>query len=196
MNRLLASCLDIRSCRIWAAVPLLALAWHGWYTVVYLHPHYLVFVCYPANLMLGIGILIRSGLLTGTGFGWMVIGLPLWLYDAGRTGDWEASGAVFHLAGLVPGLLSLRYHYYPSRTWLFAPGAGALMQGAARLWTDPALNVNAAFGVYAGWGPVFQSVPVYRLTMAIGFGLFFAALVWINRKCAVPAAFPPESGGK
>ncbi len=172
---------DIRAHPGWGLLPLAALIWHGAYTIVKLNPEYLFFVCYAANFLLSVGILTRSGLLTGTGFCWVVGGFPLWLHYAIRTSDWEPSGLVFHTSGLLAGALSMRFHRYPRYAWVLALALGAFLQLLARLFTDPVLNVNAAFRVYEGWEALFSSIVIYRIVMATGFGAFFLVLTWLNR---------------
>lgn len=173
---------DIRAHRMWGVVPFLAFAWHGAYTVEKLDPGYLLFVCYAANLLLGAGILSRSGLLTGTAFCWIVAAYPLWLYDVIRLSDWEPSGLVFHTSGLLVGALTMRFHFYPRHVWLSALGLGATMQVLARWLTRPDLNVNAAFRVYEGWESLFTSMVTYRFVMLFGFGASFVLLIWLNRR--------------
>jgi hypothetical protein len=175
---------DINRYRWWGVIPLFTLVWHGLYTAFYLEPDYLLFVCYPANLLLGIGIFMRSGLLTGTGFGWALAGMPLWLYDAIRMSDWEISGVLFHVCGSLVGLLTLKYHRYPKHTWTFAVGLALVLQILSRLFTKESLNVNAAFRVYEGWETVFPNYMVYFITMTLGFCLIFIALTLLNRKMA------------
>ena len=86
---------------LWALPLLATLVWHVAHTILVLDPQYLFFVCYSANLLLGLGLLRRSALLVGIGFGWLLLAFPLWLYDAVLTGNWEASCTLFHLVGLA-----------------------------------------------------------------------------------------------
>ncbi len=168
--------------RWWGVLPLLALVWHGLYTVFVLSPDYLLFVCYTANLLLGVGILIRSGLLIGAGYGWILLGFPLWLYDMIRTWEWDVSGIVFHTCGLLVGGMALRGYRIPKYTWFVALCIAVSLQVLARFFTDPLLNVNAAFRVYDGWDGLFSDYRLYTLVMLVGFGLFFAvATVLSNR---------------
>ncbi len=173
---------DIRKHRWWGAIPLVMLVWHGIYTAIVFSPGYLLFVCYAANLLLGVGILIRSRLLVATGFGWAFIGLPFWLHYVIRTSDWDISGALLHLCGALVGCLSLRYYRYPKHTWAFSLAFAALLQTLSRWWTAETLNVNAAFRVYEGWEHIFSNYTIYTITMAFGFGLFFIVLTMINRR--------------
>ncbi|MEW5734300.1 MAG: hypothetical protein AB1921_05575 [Thermodesulfobacteriota bacterium] len=168
--------------RIFGFLLLAVLAWHIAYVVRHLSSDYLFFVCYAANLLLALGLIFRSGLPVGVGFGWALIALPLWLRESFRTHDWELSCTVFHLAGVVLGGLALPGYKLPRLTCVWAVLLGLFLQGASRLFTDEALNINAAFRVYEGWDTVFHSYPLYVLSMTLGFGLFFCALTFVNNR--------------
>ncbi len=183
---------DVKKHRWWGLAPLLVLLWHGAYIVLHSHADYLLFICYTANLMLGVGILIRSGLLVGAGFGWILVAFPLWLYDAILLGEWEVSCTVFHIAGLVVGAMAARRYRFPGRTWAFALAAAILLQGLSRAFTDEALNVNAAFRVYKGWEGLFSDYGMYYCTMLIGFGAFFALLTLVNNRLIYKKGEPHE----
>ncbi|MCP4400263.1 MAG: hypothetical protein GY801_23520 [bacterium] len=173
---------NVRQNRWWGLAPLSVLVWHGLYTALYLNPHYLVFVCYTANLLLGIGILIRYPLFIGTGFGWIFIGFPLWLYDAVLNGGWELSGILFHTCGPIVGIMAMRNVRLPRHTWIFAEFVGLVLYGLARLLTDKALNVNAAFRVYQGWEGIFSNYTLYVFIMLVGYGAFFFVLPHISNR--------------
>ena len=102
--------------RWWALLPLITLLWHCAYTAIVLDAQYLLFVCYAANLFLGIGILARSGLWVGVGAGWCLIGFPLWVYYAILNSDWEISGIAFHCCGLLVGGMALKNYRLPGYT--------------------------------------------------------------------------------
>ena len=164
----------------WALLPSVSLIWHSIYTVKYLHPHYLFFVCYSANLFLILGILFRSALLLGTGFGWSLIGFPLWFYAAYLNSDWEISAICFHLFATIVGAMAMRSFRLPKHTFLFAILIAFVLQFAARCFTDESLNINAAFRVYEGWEGLFSNYSIYTIVMLIGFGAFFYSLTVIN----------------
>lgn len=175
------SLFDIREHRWWGAVLLSALVWHSVYVARSQSPGYLLFACYVANLLLGLGVVVGSSALTGTGFSWVLPGYLLWLHYIFRTADWEPSGAAMHTSGLLVGLMTMRFHRYPRYVWLLAFGLGGVLHFLALLLTDPALNVNAAFRIYEGWEPFFSSIVVYRLVTVTAFGVFFIVLTWFNR---------------
>ena len=162
--------------------PLAALIWHSCYTACSLHPHNLLFVCYTANLLLGIGIIIRSGLLVGTGFGWTVIGLPLWLYYAILNSDWAPSGIAFHVCGVLVGGLAIKDYRLPGYTFCSGLALGVMLHILSKIFTEESLNVNAAFRVYGGWEGLFPNYSLYLFIMLLGFGGFFMLLTWANNR--------------
>ncbi len=173
---------NVKKHRWLGLAPLFVLIWHGAYIVYYSQADYLLFVCYTANLALGIGIIFRSGLLIGTGFGWILIGFPLWLYDAILHAEWEVSCTVFHICGLAVGAIAVRCYRLPGCTWAFALAVALVLQFLARVLTDEALNVNAAFRVYEGWEGLFSNYAVYFFVMLTGFGAFFVLLTIVSNK--------------
>ncbi len=181
-----ANIFNVRKHRWWGLAPLFVLIWHGVYTVYYLHADYLLFICYTANLALGTGIILRSGLLIGTGFGWIVIAFPLWLYDAILHSEWELSCTAFHICGLIVGAMAVRRYRLPKHTWAFALAVAVVLQFLSRVLTDESLNVNAAFRVYEGWEGLFSNYIVYFFVMLSGFGAFFVLLTLVNNKYRLP----------
>ncbi len=179
---------NTRKTRLWALLPLITLIWHGYYTVG-LHPHYLLFVCYASNLLLVIGMVVGSGLLVGTSFGWILIALPLWLYDAVLNSNWQISGIAFHMAGVFVGGLAIKDYRMPKYTWCAGLGLGILLQFLSGRFTEESLNVNAAFRVYDGWEGTFSNYTIYILTMVFGFGVFFIVLTWFNNRFLFKSAF-------
>jgi hypothetical protein len=173
---------DTTKNRWWGLLPLLVLLWHGAYTAIMLDAHYLLFVCYAANLILGIGIYVRSGLMVGTGAGWCLIAFPLWLYYAILNSDWEISGVAFHSCGILVGLVAMKNYRLPGYTWCVGLGLALVLQGLGRMFSDPALNVNAAFRIYDGWEGLFPNYPVYFVVMFVGFAAFFCCLTWLNNR--------------
>lgn len=161
---------------------LLMLIWHVTDTVFNLNPQYLFFVCYSANLLLCIGIFSRSALLIGAGFGWLLIAFPLWLYDAILTCNWAPGCTLFHIVGLLVGVVVIRNYHLPRHTWLFATSLGIVLHLLARFFTDEALNINSAFRIYQGWEKVYPNYATFYLAMLFGFGIFFVLLTLIHNR--------------
>ncbi len=160
-------------------MPLIVLIWHSLYISLTLSPQFLFFVCYPANLILIIGIVFQFPLLVSVGFGWTLVAFPLWAYSAYLTGDCEISCMLFHVTGLLVGCLAVRYYSFPRFTWLVAVLFALFMQILSRFFTDEEYNINASYRVYDGWEGVFSNYTLYVIIMFVGFGIFFYLLTTV-----------------
>ncbi len=173
---------DVRKHPSWGLAPLIVLVWHSMYTALCMPRDYFFFVCYTANLLLGLGILMRRGMFAGIGFGWMVIATPLWLYDSAIHVDWEPSCAAFHLCGLIVGGITVLRYRLPKHTWIFTLAVGLILQLLARLFTNPVLNVNAAFRIYDGWEFLFSNYQLFFASAVLEFGAVFLLIQYLNNK--------------
>jgi hypothetical protein len=104
------------------------------------------------------------------------------LFYAILSGDWKISGTLFHVCGPIVGILALRHFRLPKYTWIVAECVGAALYVLARLLTDEALNVNAAFRVYEGWEGIFSNYAWYVVIMLVGYGAFFFALPYVTNR--------------
>ncbi len=175
----LASVFNVKKHRAWAILPLLGLLSHGAHACVNFNPQYLLFVCYPAHAVLVLGILLRLPLAIGIGSFWTICALPLFIHDAVAFSNWVPSGFFFHLAGAAVGVLGICSYKLPRYTWGVALVFGAALQLSARLFTEPAYNINAAFRVYQGYG-IFSHYIVYLFISFLGFSLSFRFLQFGN----------------
>lgn len=176
----------------WAVPVLAALAWHGVSVVQRLGCDYLLSLCLLANGILAAGILTRSGLLTGVGFGWALIALPLWLHVCFRSGGVAPSSVALHGTGVVIGFLAVRRIAIPPQLALAAVPIGLLSVLLARLFTRPELNINAAFRVQDGWTSLFPNYPVYLAVQIVIYSVVFSL---VPRAGGRAENRPPTSGG-
>jgi len=173
---------NVKANRWWGVFLLIILIWHSIHISMHMSPDYLFFVCYSANLVLCIGIFLRSAFLIGTGIGWVLIAFPLWFFDSILHSDWEISCMLFHVCPVIIGTMALRHYRLPSYTWVGGAGLSLSLQFLARLFTDEKLNINAAFRVYDGWEGLFSNYRIYFLTMLVSFGLFFVMLTYLSNR--------------
>lgn len=166
----------------WGLVVAAVLIWHGVGISLAVSPHYLLSVCYVANIILAAGILARSSLLTGIGFGWAVVALPLWIINLFATGQVMISSLALHTTGLSLGFLFFRHKTMPR--WLVAAAIPSALVPylLGRVLTDPRYNINAAFRVQNGWQSVFTDFHLYLLTQLAVFSLFFLALPAVSNR--------------
>lgn len=174
--------LNIKDNRWLLVVPLAVLIWHSLYVFYALDPQYLFFICYPANLILIIGVAIGNRYLIGVGFGWVLVAFPLWLCSLYFDPDFEISCTLFHIVGLLFGLMAARQYPLPKHLWVGAVSLGFIMQLLARTFTASNLNINAAFRVYQGWETIFHDYNFYIVTSALLFSLYFYLLPIVTNR--------------
>jgi hypothetical protein len=155
---------DLKKHRWLAIIPLLALIWHSVHAIMVWHPQHLLFLCYSSNLLLVGGIWFRNRWLIGIGFGWVVLGFPLWLIYAINSSDFAPSSILLHLSGVFFGVLALRAYGLPQRTGLYAFLYGLSIQLITRCCTRPEFNINGSFGnFFPGLVPPFPSLVAYYI---------------------------------
>ena len=160
----------------WVLAVLAVIVWHGINISRVVSPNCLLSVCYVANLILAAGILIRSGLLIGIGFGWALIALPLWVVNAVVMGHILISSLALHLTGLCAGFMSLRYQTMPRWLVVVAIPVGLVPYLLGQAFTDPQYNLNAAFRVQNGWQSLFPDFHLYVLVQLVVYTVIFLIL--------------------
>ena len=89
--------------------------------------------------------------------------------------DANLSSTLAHVGGIIIGMIALRRVRMDRVAWLYAFAWSLILQIAARLFTDPALNVNLAHSIQRGWESVFSSYWKFRLTLT----LLIALILWL-----------------
>lgn len=168
--------------RCWGIVVLAVVLWHGQYTARTLGADYLFSLCYFSNVLLAAGLMLRSALLIAVGFGWTLIGLPLWVADVIVTKTFVFSSLAFHTVGLCLGFVSARHMLFPRWLVCVALPAGLFSCLLARLFTDPHCNVNAVFRVQQGWEWLFPNFLISYLAQNIVYALCFWLLPWVSNR--------------
>ncbi len=132
----------------WGILPIITVIWHGIYTVQFWDAQHLLFVCYSANLLVGIGVIFKNKLMTGLGLCWVIVGLPLWLVYAVAQNDWVLSGIAFHFCGVIVGIMAVRNYKLPNYLGVLSVLFGVFFFALSRLFTNPANNINGSFKMY------------------------------------------------
>jgi hypothetical protein len=166
----------------WAGLVLAAVAWHGISICCRHGCDYLLSLCFLANIVLAAGILARSGLLLGIGYGWALIALPLWAFHSFHAGGVAPSSIALHGTGVGVGFLASRRTPIPGRLALAAVPFGLFSMLLARLCTRPEFNINTAFRVQDGWTQIFQNYPVYLAVQVVAYTTVFSILPRIGNR--------------
>lgn len=124
----------------------------------------------------GVGWLAAWPRLVALGALFLTLGLPMWLLDVATGGEFLATSVLTHAGGLVLAVLGLRAFGVPRGVWWQGVLAMIALQQVSRWTTPPALNVNLAHRVHAGWEATFPSYPVYwALLFALHGAAFYLA---------------------
>lgn len=142
-----------------------------------------LWVCHVANLLLGVGLLLKRPLVVQMASLLVVGGLPFWVYDVFYTGGTTAASVISHLLGTGIALLSMKRLGADEKSYRGALLTYLLMQGLSRVFLRPTLNVNLAHQVYPGFDQFVSSYPVYWFLATLlaagylwGLGRFFRRL--------------------
>lgn len=147
-------------------------------------------LCHMAAVVLGVGLMAGSPVLTGIGVLWLLVGVPLWFVDLAMGGDFTWTSLLTHLGSAVSGATAILAFGMPRQVWWIALlGVGCLYL-LCRAATPPAANVNLAFAVHRGWERWFPSYVWYvGLLAAMLSGIFYLA------NMALFALYPAPSAG-
>lgn len=135
---------------------------------------HLLWMCNIGNVLLGIGLLLGHRELIRAAAIWTIPGLGVWIYYVLLASGFYFATTLAHVGGITVGLIALRRVGMDRFAWIYAFAWYLFMQVAARLLAPPALNVNVAHSVQAGWETIFTSYWKFWIVMsAVG-----ALLLW------------------
>jgi hypothetical protein len=159
------------------ALGIAAVAFYAAHATTYLlrrQPENLLWVCHLGALAVGVGLIAGWPTWNAVGAFWLVLGVPLWIYDLSRGGEFIATSTLTHGGGLAVGAFGLRRIGLPRGAWWKATAALAGANLLCRAVTPPGENVNLAHAVYRGWESAFPSHFVYLVCLLA----LFAAVAW------------------
>jgi len=139
-------------------------------------PDNLLWVCNLGALAVGIGLLCGFPALNAIGTYWLVAGLPLWIYDLAKGGEFLWTSMLTHAGGLAVGFFGLRKLGLPRGVWWKASLALGALLLLCRMATPPKQNINLAHSPYPGWETTFPSHLVYLASLLGLFAAVAAAL--------------------
>ncbi|HJY77989.1 MAG TPA: hypothetical protein VKE95_15240 [Burkholderiales bacterium] len=150
-----------------------------------------LWMCHVSNLILAAGIAGRWPRVIGLAVCWIVVGIPLWLYDMVQTGEVTVVSVLSHLGGLAFGMYALRRVRISYNPWLPALVVYLVVQQACRWFTPAELNVNLAHRAYEGWDRLPGGYAAYWL----GLTLTGAMALWATGRALI-VLFPERHAGE
>lgn len=166
----------------WALLPILFCGIH--FVELYQRGEgiHILWLCHLSNLLLAVGLFLRRGQLVGAAVVWMIIGLPLWIFDIFQSGEFLPTSLFTHFGGLILGILALRELRYPQNTWLYGILWGILAQQITRLVTPYKDNINLAHRIWDGLETTFGSYLEYWTFCTVSAIIFLFIFEMIFRK--------------
>jgi len=152
-------------------------------------PESALWICHLGALLVGIGLLTRNGTLNAIGTLWLLVGLPLWIYDLVKAGGWSIPTVLTHVFGPIIGLLGVRMLGMPTGLWWKSLAGLAPVFALSRWLTPPWANINLSHGLYPGSEAVFPNYAVYIATLA---GLYTGAAFLLQVLARRLGCKPPE----
>jgi sterol desaturase/sphingolipid hydroxylase (fatty acid hydroxylase superfamily) len=133
----------------------------------------LLWLSNAATLLLAVACLWPSARGVGVALAWLALSAVLWTVDVAH-GAAVDSAALTHVGSFGVAIWAARKTETPRGIWVWATIALAVVLGASRALTDPALNVNLAFQVAPGWDGTFAShAPYLVLLFVVAAAIFF-----------------------
>ena len=164
---------------MWRALGAAGIGFYAAHAVHYLlrrQAENLLWVCHLGTLGIGVGLMARLAILNAVGTLWLIVGLPLWLYDLRAGGEVLLTSLLAHVGGLILGFLGLKKLGLPAGVWWKSMAALVPICVLSRLLTPPEANVNLSHHVYPGFESVFTVYPIYAgalLLLYAGAGVLF-----------------------
>jgi len=149
---------------------------HAIESVLRRQPDNLLWVCNVGVLLAGIALLFGWSTLNGVATFWLVPGLPLWIYDLSKGGEFLWTSTLTHGGGLVVGLIGIRRLGLPRGNWWKATAALVPLIVLCRVATPAKQNINLSHAPYPGWETTFPSHLVYIASLFATFAAIAAGL--------------------
>lgn len=127
-------------------------------------PGVLLWSCDVATVVVAIGLLAPSPMLNAAGALMLIVGLPMWAISVALGEPLLWTAPLMHAGVPAIAIVAMRKIGLPRRSWIPAALFMIAATIAARLFTDPAENVNLAHAVPHGFERL--PLPVYFALLA------------------------------
>lgn len=175
------------------ALALAGLAVHGANHVLSGTPLDLLWACNVATLLLAGACFFESPRLVAIATMWLCFGTPMWILDLATGGVVMWTSSLTHFGALGLGLYATWRLGVPHKTWAWATAGLVGVMLVTRYATPPALNINLAHAVWAGWESTFPRYDVYFAAVVSGFAATFFIVEQVFAALAARRPSPPRS---
>lgn len=171
--------------RVLGSLAILFYAVHGAYHWQQGVPQNMLWACHLGALLVGLGLLLHSANLNGTGFLWLSVGTCMWLFGLAVDVPFLPTSMLTHVGGLAIGLWGVRRLGLPAGVAWKALAGLALLHLISRGLNPPGRNINMAREIASGLESWFPSHAMFLL--AIG---ALCAVTFVLLETALRRAFP------
>jgi hypothetical protein len=154
----------------------------------------LLWMCNVSNLVLAAGFLLGRQWLIWLATLWLIVGLPLWIWNTILNDDLHLHSVFTHGVAPFMGLWAIRGRPPVRGAWALALLLGMSLQVFCHFVTPPELNINVSHATYKGLPDVFSSYPVYAALNTLAFAVALWAIeyalvrLWAARPAGAMAA--------
>jgi len=167
------------------SVAILFYALHGAYHWQQGVPENMLWACHVGALLVGLGLLLDSANLNGTGFLWLSFGTSMWLIGLTIDVPFLPTSMLTHVGGLAIGLWGVRRLGLPAGVAWKAMAGLVLLHLISRGLNPPGKNINMAHEIAPGLDGWFSSHVLFLLAIGV-----VSATAFVLLELALRRAFP------
>ena len=135
-------------------VAIVFFAVHAGYHAARGRPEHALWMCHLAALGVGAALIGGWPALNAIAVLWLAVGVPLWLIDLARGGEFFPTSILTHVGGLALGLIGVMRLGFPRGVWAAALSGLIVLVLVCRLATPALADVNLAFTVWPANRPI------------------------------------------
>jgi hypothetical protein len=145
-------------------LPLAAYAVHAGFQAWRGHAEYALWSCHVAALLVGAGLLGPWPTANAVGVLWLVLGVPLWLIDVARGGEFYPTTLLTHVGAFALALVAVAWLGWPPGAWWKGLAGLLALVVVSRLVTPDLADVNGAYTLFPrsgpGWAALLSGIPL------------------------------------
>ncbi|WP_254510487.1 hypothetical protein [Anatilimnocola floriformis] len=152
---------------------------HGGYQLVHGRWENLLWACHLADLIVGVGLVLRSRSIAAMGLVMLGFGVPMWLVSLATGGDFYPTSILTHLGGMSVGIVGLKRLGGLRDDWWRAYLLVLTLVVVSHFYTTASLNVNMAFNTWSFARPWITSLSWHLLSLLA----VWAAGLYVAEQC-------------
>jgi len=142
----------------------------------------ILWLCNISTLLAGVALLLGRQQIALIGATYMILGLFFWLANVLVNHTFgNFSSYITHICFAGAGVFIFRYIPIGRNLWIGCFAWYLLSQAMARIFSQPAENINLAFTIWPGWDRIFSSFFLFwsfTTLSCLGFLFFMNKIIW------------------